>query len=72
MSIPSTGCSKWLRTKQVAEHLGVSVMTLWRWRRDPKLHFPAGSEVNGIEFTHIDRVDEWMRERVVKRHGGKR
>jgi len=68
MSIPSTGRSRWIRNGQLAKYLGVSAMTLWRWRRDVTLNFPAASEINGIEFTDIDAVDEWMRERLVVKH----
>jgi predicted DNA-binding transcriptional regulator AlpA len=73
MSIPSTGRGgRWARNGRTAQYLGVSNMTLWRWKRDPDLDFPDASEINGIEFNNLDRIDEWMRSRLVKRHGGKR
>jgi hypothetical protein len=75
MSITSTGLGrqgKWLRNSALARYIGVSNMCLWRWKRDPKLDFPAATVVNGIEYNDIDRIDEWMRSRLVKRHGGKR
>jgi hypothetical protein len=72
MSIPSTGRGKWLRNGQLARYLGISNMTLWRWKNDPDLGFPDATEINGIEFNDLDRIDEWMRTRVVKRHGSKR
>ena len=32
-----------------------------RWKRNPKLNFPSSSEVNGIEYTNLDTIDEWMK-----------
>jgi predicted DNA-binding transcriptional regulator AlpA len=73
MSILSTGRgSRWVRNGKLAQYVGVSNMTIWRWKRDPELNFPAASEINGIEFNDLDAVDAWMRERLVERHGGKR
>jgi hypothetical protein len=60
MSIPSTGRGKWLRNGQLARYLGISNMTLWRWKHDPDLNFPDASVVNNVEFNNVDRVDEWM------------
>jgi predicted DNA-binding transcriptional regulator AlpA len=73
MSITSTGVgrSKWLRNVALAKYIGVSNMCLYRWKRDPSLNFPAATVVNGIEYNDIDAVNEWMKQRVVKRHGGK-
>jgi uncharacterized protein YjcR len=58
---------RWARNKQLAEYLGISVMTLHRWKRDPKLNFPAASEVNNIERNDLDLIDEWLKSRVVDR-----
>jgi hypothetical protein len=60
MSIHSTGRGKWLRNGQLARYLGISNMTLWRWKRDADLNFPDASVVNDVEFNNVDRVDEWM------------
>jgi predicted DNA-binding transcriptional regulator AlpA len=71
MSIPSTALTKkWLRNSELSRYLGVSAMTIWRWKRDPALNFPSPSVVNDIEYTNVDHVDKWMRQRIVKRHGG--
>ena len=59
-----------MRNGQLAQHLGVSSMTIWRWKRNPELKFPSASEVNGIEYTNLDVVDEWMKQRLVQRHRG--
>jgi len=73
MSIPSTApTKKWLRNSELSRYLGVSAMTIWRWKRDPALNFPAATVVNKIEYNDIDAVDRWMRQRIVKRHGGER
>jgi predicted DNA-binding transcriptional regulator AlpA len=59
--------TRYIRNGQLAEYLGVSAMTIWRWQRDPKLDFPQPSVVNGNCFTSLDEVDRWMRARVVSR-----
>jgi hypothetical protein len=51
---------RWARNKQTADYLGVSTMTLWRWKKSSKLNFPAAAVVNGIERNNLDLVDEWM------------
>ena len=73
MSIASTGLGqgRWLRNVALAKYIGISYMTLWRWKLDPKLDFPAATVINGTEYNDIDAVDNWMRKRVVKRHGDK-
>jgi hypothetical protein len=62
--IGKRGDGRWARNKQTAEYLNISVMTLWRWKRDPKLGFPAAAVVNGIERNDLDLVDEWMASNV--------
>ena len=72
MSIHSTGQGRWLRNGALAKYIGISAMTLWRWKRDASLNFPAATVINGVEYNDIDAVNDWMRQRVVKRYGGKR
>jgi hypothetical protein len=72
MSIPSTGRGRWVRNGQLARYLGVSNMTLWRWKRDPDLDFPDATEINGIEFNDVDVIDEWMRTRLVAKNKTKK
>lgn len=55
---------RWVRNKQLAEYLGVSGMSLWRWKRDPDLKFPPASSINGIEFNDLDEIDRWLRKRA--------
>jgi predicted DNA-binding transcriptional regulator AlpA len=59
---------RWVRNVALAEYFGVTTMTIWRWQRDPNLSFPQPSVVNGISFTDIEAVDQWMRQRVAKRY----
>jgi predicted DNA-binding transcriptional regulator AlpA len=71
MSITSTApTKKWLRNSELSRYLGVSAMTLWRWKRDPALNFPSPSVVNDIEYTSVDHVDKWMRQRIVSATAG--
>jgi predicted DNA-binding transcriptional regulator AlpA len=60
---------RWLRNGELAKYLGVSKMTLWRWKHDPDhkdLKFPPAAEINDIEFNDLDKVDAWMEARVAK------
>jgi hypothetical protein len=57
----------WLRNSQLAAHFGVTVMTVWRWKHDPKLKFPPGRFVNGIEYNNRNKADAWMRAQPVRR-----
>ena len=58
---------RFVRDKALAEYLSTTVMSIWRWRRKPELYFPQASVINNINYTDLDAVDEWMRERVVNR-----
>jgi predicted DNA-binding transcriptional regulator AlpA len=60
---------RWVRNGALAKYLGTTTMTVWRWRRNPAVNFPQASVINGIEYTDLQEVDEWMRARVVNRHG---
>lgn len=59
-----------MRTKQVAEYLGISLMTLWRWQRCTALNFPkplnieTGKEkTNARAFFSKADIDVWLEER---------
>ena len=58
---------RWARNKTLAEHLGTTTMTIWRWRRKPELDFPKPSVINGVEYNDLDEVDAWMKKKVVDR-----
>jgi predicted DNA-binding transcriptional regulator AlpA len=58
---------RWARNRALAEYLGVTEMSIWRWQRDPALNFPQPSVINNIGYTDLSAVDAWMRERVIDR-----
>jgi predicted DNA-binding transcriptional regulator AlpA len=57
---------RWVRNGELAKYLGVSKMTLWRFKRDPSYGFPPASKVNDLEWNDLAAVDAWMEARVVK------
>ena len=57
---------RWVRNGELARYLGVSKMTLWRFKKDPELKFPPASLINGIEFNDLDKVDPWMEAHVAE------
>ncbi|HEY8126129.1 MAG TPA: hypothetical protein VIF88_12010 [Methylocystis sp.] len=62
---------RYIRNKALSEYLGVTPMTIFRWRRDPKLDFPQAAVVNGVEYTCLDEIDTWLKARVVNRNAPK-
>jgi hypothetical protein len=42
-------------------------MTVWRWKRDPRLNFPPSSVINHIEYNDLDQIDEWLKARAISR-----
>jgi predicted DNA-binding transcriptional regulator AlpA len=58
--------ARWLRNKQLAQYLGVSAMSLWRWQRDKSLGFPQPTVIRGTSFTAVNEVDAWMRRHITK------
>ena len=61
------GGGRWARNATTARYLRISSMTLWRWKHDPRLNFPAAARINEIEYNNLDRVDDWMESNVVSR-----
>jgi hypothetical protein len=58
---------RWVRNKRLAEYLDVTEMTIWRWKRDPRLKFPLSGVINGIEYNDLDQIDEWLKARAISR-----
>ena len=57
---------KVLRKREVAERLGVSQMTLWRWEKASK--FPRKVQLGAASVGYIqDEVDAWVRSRIEQR-----
>lgn len=40
--------------------LGISAVTLWRWRHDPSMGFPTGKRINGRTFFAWDEIAAWL------------
>ena len=40
--------------------LGISAVTLWRWRHDPKLAFPSAKQINNRIFFVWADVEDWV------------
>jgi hypothetical protein len=59
--------ARYLTNKALPEYAGVSQMTIWRWKKNPALNFPAAALIGEIE--HNDRLafDRWMKKRPTRR-----
>lgn len=55
---------------KVARSLGVTLMTLWRWTRDPELRFPKRIKIKTRNYRSQRELDAW-RERMVRKSMGK-
>ena len=42
------------------EILGVSEMTVWRWRQDPSLGFPQAVRIRNRLYYRADELRAWM------------
>jgi excisionase family DNA binding protein len=65
--LPAEPPPRWVRNAELARYLNVSGMCLYRWVRDPELGFPQPSVIGKINYTNLNIIDQWMRERVVVR-----
>jgi predicted DNA-binding transcriptional regulator AlpA len=55
---------RWVRNGELAKYLGVSKMTIWRFKHEPGFDFPPAAKINNVEFNDLDEVDAWMEARV--------
>lgn len=58
--------AKYMTAKQLAEHIGVDITTIWRWRREVK-DFPSIIRLgpNSVRFV-VDEVEAWINARREK------
>jgi len=40
--------------------IGVSAVTMWRWRRDPEMDFPVPRSINGRNYFPWADVQAWI------------
>jgi predicted DNA-binding transcriptional regulator AlpA len=40
--------------------LGISPVTLWRWRHDKSMQFPAAKSINGRLYFSLPAVQAWL------------
>jgi hypothetical protein len=58
---------RYKRNRPLARYIGISEMTLRRWKQDPALATPAPMLVNGIEYNDVPQWDAWLKARAVSR-----
>ena len=55
-----------LRKQQVAEQLGVSIMTIWRWEKNG--NFPHRIQLGSGSVGYLeDEVEQWIQARAEQR-----
>jgi hypothetical protein len=61
MTASQNKTSRFSSTRQTAERYGVSLKTIERWRKSPRLGFPEPIHINGHNYDRIDALDEFDR-----------
>jgi predicted DNA-binding transcriptional regulator AlpA len=56
---------KLIPDRKICEAYGISTMTLWRWRRNPKINYPMPFKVGERNYTP-SADDRAFRERMVR------
>jgi hypothetical protein len=51
---------RWVTGPTLRRMLNISAVTLWRWRHDPRISFPAAKRVNGRMFFAWHEVAAWL------------
>ena len=59
--------TRYARNAQLAKYIGVTPMTIWRWKRNAKLKTPKSLMVGAIEFNDLQEWDDWLRRHAVSR-----
>lgn len=55
-----------LPQKRTADRYGVSLMTLYRWRKNKALGFPSALYINGRVYFDEEELEAWERDRAAK------
>jgi hypothetical protein len=58
---------RWGSDTDLCRHLGITMMTLWRWRNDPELDFPKAVRVRGRPRNNFALVDAYLLKLAKKR-----
>jgi predicted DNA-binding transcriptional regulator AlpA len=56
----SHGTSELVMAARLSKRLGVSTVTLWRWRHDERLSFPKGRRINQRVYFPWHEVAAWL------------
>jgi prophage regulatory protein len=56
----------YVRARQLAQQLGISLATLWRWEREG--HLPRGTRLSAhVVAWRAEIIEGWLREREASR-----
>jgi predicted DNA-binding transcriptional regulator AlpA len=54
------GASDYIPGPKLRAKLGISAVTLWRWRHDPTSGFPAPKVIKGRLYFPLGAVEAWL------------
>ena len=58
---------RYARNHALAAYIGVSVMTIRRWKADPALKTPPSMTINNISYNDLTKWDAWLKARAVSK-----
>jgi predicted DNA-binding transcriptional regulator AlpA len=60
---PRSGVEEFIPAPRLRAKLGISAVTLWRWRHEQKSDFPMPKVINGRLYFPCDEVSAWLARR---------
>jgi predicted DNA-binding transcriptional regulator AlpA len=57
---PTPGANDFIPGPKLRAKLGISAVTLWRWRHDQQSGFPAPKVINGRLYFPAGAVSDWL------------
>jgi predicted DNA-binding transcriptional regulator AlpA len=57
---PNHEANDFIPAPKLRARLGISAVTLWRWRHDKQSNFPAPKVINGRLYFPAGAVSDWL------------
>jgi predicted DNA-binding transcriptional regulator AlpA len=59
-TMPDLATADFIPGPRLRAKLGISAVTLWRWRHDPDAGFPTPKVINGRLYFPTGAVSDWL------------
>lgn len=64
-----TDTPTFLTQRKLCQRYDVTRQTIYEWRKDPRVGFPQPVKISDRNRWRVDDIEQWERQRVVKRNG---